>query len=81
MKKMKNLITGMLLVLALGVFTACGENKDRNADETGTMKEDVEKRDDNKENTEDQNRDMTDKKRRISGGRQGRRSGYGKRDA
>ena len=62
MKKMKNLITGMLLVLALGVFTACGENKDRNADETGTMKEDVEKRDDNKENTEDQNRDMTDKK-------------------
>ena len=51
MKKTKKLITGMFLVLALGVFTACGENRDRNADETDTVKEDMEKRDDNEENT------------------------------
>ena len=37
MKKLKRIMTGMMLVLALGAFTACGENTDNNADESGTM--------------------------------------------
>lgn len=32
MKKLKRIMTGMMLVLALGAFTACGENTDNNAD-------------------------------------------------
>ena len=39
MKNLKKIMTGMMLVLALGAFTACGENTDNNADESGTMTE------------------------------------------
>ena len=33
MKNIKKIITGMMLVLALTAFTACGERTDNNADE------------------------------------------------
>ena len=41
MKNIKKIITGMMLVLALTAFTACGERTDNNADETNTAKDDV----------------------------------------
>ena len=41
MKNIKKIITGMMLVLALTAFTACGERTDNNADETNTAKDNV----------------------------------------
>ena len=61
MKNLKKIMTGMMLVLALGAFTACGENTDNNADESGTMTDnkgnsDSADRGDRKQ--EDSNRDV-----------------------
>ena len=56
MKKIKRIMTGMMLVLALGAFTACGENTDNNADESGTMTDNK----GNSDSTEQDNRKPED---------------------
>ena len=43
MKKTKGILTGTLLVMALGMLTACGSNNNK-ADESGTVTEDRERR-------------------------------------
>ena len=50
MKKIRTILTGVLLVLTLSVFTACGNNQ-APADETGTAAE---------ENTTDTEENKTD---------------------
>lgn len=37
MKKFKKIIVGAMLVMALGTFTACGNNDDNVNDTTGTQ--------------------------------------------
>ena len=51
MKKTKGILTGTLLVMALGMLTACGSNNNK-ADESGTVTEDKKEDNTKTDNTE-----------------------------
>lgn len=51
MKKTKRILTGTLLVMALGMLTACGSNNNK-ADESGTVTEDKKEDNTKTDNTE-----------------------------
>ena len=59
MKKFRGILMSMLLVLSLGMLTACGEDANNNADESGTATENTlrtkkEKEDNAEEKREDE---------------------------
>ena len=56
MKKTKGILTGTLLVMALGMLTACGSNNNK-ADESGTVTEDKKEDNTKTDNTETDTRD------------------------
>ena len=56
MKKTKGILTGTLLVMALGMLTACGSNNNK-ADESGTVTEDKKEDNTKTDNTAIDNRD------------------------
>ena len=50
MKKFKGILTGTLLIMTLGMLTACGNNNNA-ADETGTVTEENDMMGDNADDT------------------------------
>ena len=58
MKKFRGILMSMLLVLSLSMLTACGEDANNNADESGTATENTaEDKEEKEENAEEQRED------------------------